>query len=70
LRGSASLRLFRNEIGVTCTSTLSSDAVGECRPDLLSSSAPLQEPLSRSESAITPAASRKKNHAAIIAMLH
>jgi len=57
-RGSASFRLFRNEIGVTCTSTLSSDEVGECRLDLLSSSTLLQEPLSLSEPAITAAVNK------------
>lgn len=53
--GSASFLLFRNEIGVTCTSTLSSEALGEWSPDMSSSSPPLQKPASLSEPAMTPA---------------
>lgn len=59
--GSASFLLFLKEIGITCTSTLSSEALGECKPDMSSSSPPLQNPASLSEPAITPAATEKRS---------
>lgn len=48
-RGSANFLLFFNDIGVICTSRLSSEELGECKSDISSSSPPLQKPASLSE---------------------